>query len=250
MIKKLLLPPFIVAALWQLAYVMAGHPALPSPLAVLGRLIAASWVDGAPGPLLRHAWASLSRVGVAVILATVTALAVGLPMGRTRAGKAIVRPLVNFFFPLPKIALLPLIIIALGLGEASQIVLVWLVIVFYCTTSLADAAASISPEYYQPLLVQGRSRRELLLHVTLPAVIPELLSAVKTSAATALAVLFMAENQGSRSGLGLAVMNAWTMVDYPGMYAAIVMLGLVGAFLLGAIDLIGRRACPWAPRYR
>ena len=118
----------------------------------------------------------------AIWAATVTALAVGLPMGRTQAGKAIVRPLVNFFFPLPKIALLPLIIIALGLGEASQIVLVWLVIVFYCTTSLADAAASISPEYYQPLLVQGRSRRELLLHVTLPAVIPELLSAVKTSA--------------------------------------------------------------------
>jgi NitT/TauT family transport system permease protein len=250
MMKKLLLPPFIVAALWQLAFVMAGNPALPSPLAVMGRLVASLWVDGAPGPLLKHAWSSLFRVGVAVILATITALAVGLPMGRTRAGKALIRPLVNFFFPLPKIALLPLIIIALGLGEASQIVLVWLVIVFYCTTSLADAAASISPEYYQPLLVQGRSRWELLLHVTLPAVIPELLSAVKTSAATALAVLFMAENQGSRSGLGLAVMNAWTMVDYPGMYAAIVMLGLVGALLLGAIDLIGRRACPWAPRYR
>lgn len=250
MMKKLVAPPLVVGALWQLAHVAADHPALPSPLAVMGRLAAAMWADGAPGPLFMHAAASLWRVGVAVVLATITALAVGLPMGRTRVGKALIRPLVNFFFPLPKIALLPLIIIALGLGEASQIVLVWLVIVFYCTTSLADAAASISPEYYQPLLVQGRSPWALLRHVTLPAVIPELLSAVKTSAATALAVLFMAENQGSRSGLGLAVMNAWTMVDYPGMYAAIVTLGLVGALLLGVIDLIGRRACPWAPRYR
>lgn len=229
----------LVPAWWLLSYATGGV-VVPSPLAVARR-----FVEIAPRLLGVHAVASLARVGVGMAAALAAAVPLGLAMGRSRALDRALSPATYLLYPVPKIALLPVVMVLFGLADASKVAIVFLVLFFQVLVSVRDAARDIPGQYYLSLRSLGAGRLHAARLVTWPAVLPQLLTALRVGTGTALAVLFFAETFGTRQGLGYFVVESWMRIAYPDMYAGIAALGLVGLALFLLIDALQRRACRW-----
>lgn len=132
-----------------------------------------------------------------------------------------------------------------GLGDISKVVLILLILVFQVIVAVRDAVLNISPEIYHPMQSLGASRRQVFVHITLPAILPELLTSLRLSVGTALSVLFFAEGYGTRYGIGYYILDAWMRIDYIGMYAGILAIGLLGFVLFMGIDMGEEFLCSW-----
>lgn len=229
----------IVAAWWVLALLLAS-PVLPAPPEVLARVAALG-----PGVLVRHAEASLLRVAAALLLAAAPAVPLGMIMGRVRRFDRVLAPVTYLLYPVPKIALLPIVFLLVGIGDPARVTIVALVLFFQILVAVRDAARSIPAAYLTSLASLGGNRRQAVRFVLLPAILPELLTAVRIGTGTALAVLFFAETFFTNHGLGTFIVESWMRVSYADMLAGIVAMGLLGLLLFALIDLTERRLCPW-----
>jgi ABC-type nitrate/sulfonate/bicarbonate transport system ATPase subunit/ABC-type nitrate/sulfonate/bicarbonate transport system permease component len=232
---------FVFLGLWALAARLAEKPFLPGPRAVFGALgtLALS------GALWRHLSASLFRILGALAGSFIPAAALGIAAGRSPAINRIVSPLVYLIHPLPKAAFLPVIMLILGLGELSKIFLVGFIVFSQILVNARDGAERIPPELDDSARSLGARRTGLLRHLVLPAVLPSLFTAFRVSLGTAVAVLFLAETFATGRGLGYLIVDAWTRVSYPEMYAAILALSLLGLLLFRLTDLAEKIFCPW-----
>jgi taurine transport system permease protein len=226
---------------WALAAALVAKPFLPSPWAAAARL-AARMADGS---LALHLGASGRRVGLALVLAGPAAAALGLASGRSRRLDAFVSPFVYFLHPLPKVAFLPVIMLFLGLGDAAKVFLISLIIFGQLLVSARDAAKAVPDALIESMRSLGASPGAVARHVVLPFALPALLSALRVSLGTAIAVLFIAESFASETGLGWYIVDAWTRVDYPDMYAAILALAFFGLASYLAVDAAEAFLCRW-----
>ncbi len=232
----------VTAAWWLLALLLAS-PVLPAPNVVLTRLVTLG-----PGVLLRHAAASLLRVAGALLLAAVPAVPLGMMMGRLPRFDRVLAPVTYLLYPVPKIALLPIVFLLVGIGDLARVTIVALVLFFQILVAVRDATRSIPAPYLTSIASLGGTRLQALRFVLFPAILPELLTAVRIGTGTALAVLFFAETFFTNYGLGTFIVESWMRVSYADMLAGIVVMGLLGLFLFGLIDLTERRLCPWKHR--
>jgi taurine transport system permease protein len=230
-----------LVAAWALAAALVHRPFLPSPWASAARL-AERLADGS---LALHLGASARRVGIALALAAPTAAALGLASGRSRRLDALVSPFVYLLHPLPKVAFLPIIMLFLGLGDAAKVFLIGLIIFGQILVSARDAARSVPEALLESLRSLGATRSATIRHVVFPYALPALLSALRVGLGTAIAVLFIAESFASETGLGWYIVDAWTRVDYPDMYAAIIALSLFGLSCYLAVDGAESFLCRW-----
>ena len=233
-----------LALAWQLAALVLDRPFLPGPgaaAAAMARLLAR-------GDLSTHAGASLRRVLLAVSISFAPAAALGLAAGRSARLDAIVAPLLYILHPLPKVAFLPVILVALGLGEASKVFLVGLIVFSQIMVAARDAASRVPRETVDAVRSLGAGRLSVAFLVIVPASLPDLFTALRVSLGTAIAVLFLAETFATQTGLGWFIVDAWARVSYPDMYAGIMALSLAGLGLFALLDLAERLACPWRSR--
>jgi NitT/TauT family transport system permease protein len=226
---------------WELASLLVARPFLPGPGAAFGRL--ASRI--ASGTLLVHLAASSRRVALALLLAAPLAAALGLASGRSPRLDSVVSPFVYLLHPLPKVAFLPVIMLFLGLGDAAKVFLIATIIFGQMLVSSRDASKAVPRALVDSVRSLGAGRMAILRHVVLPASLPSLLSALRVSLATAIAVLFLAETFAAESGLGWYIVDAWTRVDYPDMYAAIVAMSVFGLACYLAVDMTEAALCRW-----
>jgi NitT/TauT family transport system permease protein len=231
----------VCAAIWQCAAILIKRPVLPGPAetaAALARL-------AREGRLWRHTGASLSRIVLALIAGTIPAAALGLAAGRSPRLNRFVSPLIYLLHPLPKAAFLPVIMLFLGLGEASKIFLIGFIIFSQVLVTVRDAARQVSAELLDSVRSLGAGKRALFYHVIFPAALPGFFTALRVSMGTAIAVLFLAETFASESGLGYLIVDAWTRIAYAEMYAAILALSILGLLLFILTDLSETLLCPW-----
>lgn len=226
---------------WALSAALVHRPFLPSPWAAAARL-AGRLADGS---LALHLGASAGRVGLALLAAAPLAAALGLAAGRSRRLDSLVSPFVYLLHPLPKVAFLPVIMLFLGLGDAAKVFLIGLIIFGQILVSARDAARAVPEPLLESMRSLGATRTAVIRHVVFPFALPALLSALRVGLGTAIAVLFIAESFASETGLGWYVIDAWTRVDYPDMYAAIVALSLFGLACYVALDAIEAYLCRW-----
>jgi NitT/TauT family transport system permease protein len=226
-------------AWWTCARLLPGG-IVPSPGPSLARFFVLL-----PGPLAVHAAASLGRVAAALVLSLLTAVPVGMAIGRSRTLDRLLSPVLYLLYPIPKIALLPVVMLLFGLGDSSKVLIVFLVLFFQVLVSVRDAAREVPPQYLVSLRSLGGTRRHAVAFVLLPSLVPALLSSLRIGTGTALAVLFFSETFGTSVGLGWFVMESWMRLSYVDMAAGILGLGLSGLALLLAIDFLHRRMCRW-----
>ncbi|TVQ37479.1 MAG: ABC transporter permease subunit [Spirochaetaceae bacterium] len=229
----------VVAGWWVLALLLRS-PVLPAPPAVLMRV-----VELGPALLLRHTAASLMRVLLALAVATAVSLPLGLVMGRSRRVDRLLAPLAYLLYPVPKIALLPIVFLLVGIGDAARVTIVVLVLSFQILVAVRDAARSIPAAYLTSFTSLGGTRAQSLRFVLLPAIVPQLLTAMRIGTGTGLAVLFFAETFFANFGLGMFIVESWMRVSYTDMLAGIVAMGVLGLALFSALDALEYLLCPW-----
>jgi ABC-type nitrate/sulfonate/bicarbonate transport system ATPase subunit/ABC-type nitrate/sulfonate/bicarbonate transport system permease component len=229
------------AGLWAIAAILAGKPFLPGPAAAV-----TAWIKlVSSGTLGRHVWASLSRIGWALVTSFIPAAVLGLAAGRIKRLNALVSPAIYLIHPLPKAAFLPIIMLILGLGEASKIFLVGFIIFSQVLVTARDAAGRINEELAASVRSLGAGPAGIVREVIIPAALPGLFTGLRVSLGTAVAVLFLAETFATDTGLGYLIIDAWTRVSYPEMYAAILTLSLLGLVLFIITDVLEKLLCPW-----
>jgi NitT/TauT family transport system permease protein len=182
---------------------------------------------------------------VALLVSFAVALPIGAAMGRVRSLDRIFAPAVYLLYPVPKIALLPVLLLLFGLNDMARVMVVVLVLVFQMLVAVRDAVRSVQPQYIQSARSLGARGLGIFRSVLWPSLLPRLLSVVRVGSGTALAVLFFAETFGTRWGLGYLVTERWMRVAYPDMYVGIVALGLIGLLLSALTDWAERRLCRW-----
>lgn len=232
--------PLLVVAIWAVAASILSNVVLPAPGPVFRRFL-----ELLHPQLLSHAAFSLLRVLLALALATVAALPLGILLGRVSWARELLTPTVYFLYPVPKIALLPLVFLLVGVGEAARVTLVWLVLFFQVLVAVRDAAGSVPAGYGDSITLLGGSRSDYLRFVLLPYILPPLLTALRIGSGTALAVLFFAETFFTDLGLGFFIVDSWMKASYVDMTAGILAIGLLGFLLFALFDGAERLFCRW-----
>ena len=238
---KIGLAAAVIALLWAVLSAILRKPFLPSP-----GISAATLVKKiADGTLFIHVGASLRRIFLALALAGPPAWALGLLSGRVKAADTLASPLVYLLHPLPKVAFLPILMLFFGLGDASKVALMGLVVFGQLFVGARDSAKAIASSLVDTVTSLGGQRGGILRYAILPATLPSFLSSLRISLGTAIAVLFLSETFASMDGLGWYIMDSWSRVDYPDMYAAIMALSFVGLALYLVLDAIEAYALRW-----
>jgi len=210
--------------LWQiLAWIIHG-PIMPSPIKVLPIFFTSFF-----GDLGLHFLASAGRVLAAVAVALITAVPLGLILGQAPKLDRVFAPLIAILYPIPKIVFLPVIYVLLGITDISKVFLIALIIFFQILVVVRDEAANLHPELIISVKSLGAGRRALFRYVYFPAAMPAVLTAIRVSVGTAIAVLFITEQSLTTHGLGYyIVVETYQVLLYPEMYSGILAMGLLG----------------------
>lgn len=225
--------------LWHLASLVLASPALPAPLETV-RVLYAYLPELLPAFLI-----SLYRVLVALAAASILAIPLGLALGRSPRLDALVSPALHILYPIPKVVLLPIFLVMLGLGDASKIALMAVTVFFQILVSVRDAAACVPRGSIMAARSLGAGRICTCFHVVVPAVLPELFTALRVGSVTAIAVLFLSEAIAGSTGLGYFIVDSWSMIDYPRMFAGMIGMALLGAGIYEALAGVERALTPW-----
>lgn len=225
---------------WQLLAMAFQIAFIPAPLAVLENIAAIFF-----SKIALHLLLSLWRIFAGLAASVLIGVPLGLCMGYFSAWNKHLSPLVYFTYPIPKIALLPLVMLVFGLSEFSKIFMIMLIVVFQVTVSMRDAVKAIPKETFYSMISLGARRRDIFKLAVLPASLPTLFSSVRVSLGTALSVLFFTETFGTQYGLGYFIMDSWMRINYVDMFSGILILGVLGLALFGLVDLLERRVCRW-----
>ena len=237
---KIAVGALVVNAAWYLLAVILRMPVLPDPLTVYAH-IPEVLGDG----MGIHLLASFRRIILGLAIAMVMALIVALGIFRWHKLGAVADAVVYFAYPVPKLALLPIVMLLAGLGDSAKVTMIVLIILFQLIVQIRDGLRRIPKEKFLTLTSLGASMPQMLYHLLLPSIIPDLLSGLRIAIGTAISVLFVTETYGTDKGMGYYIVDAWMRVDYLDMYSGIVLLSLLGFSLFFLSDLIEKRFTPW-----
>ena len=221
---------------------------LPTPQAVLHKLVTVTTNGFADATLAQHLAASLGRVFAALALALVVAVPVGLAIGTSRVARGILDPLIEFYRPIPPLAYLPLVIIWCGIGEASKILVIFLAIFAPIAISTASGVRAVPPDRLRAARALGATRAQLLRHVILPNALPEILTGVRIGLGVGWSTLVAAELVAATSGLGFMIQSAAQFLVTDVVVLGILVIAVVAFVLEYALRLLQRRLTPWHGR--
>jgi len=214
--------------------------ALPQPLEVY-----AGYPKAIENGIMLHLAASLRRVFLGLLISLAIAIIIGISMGYNRAINRILGPLLYFTYPVPKLTLLPIVLLIFGIGETSKILIIILIIVFQLILSIRDAVVNIPRDDYGVLVSLRATNFDKIKHITFPAILPDILSSLRVSLGIAMSALFFTETIGTKKGLGAYINDCWMRIDYIQMYFGIFLLSLAGFLIFLILDLLEKYLCKW-----
>lgn len=229
---------FIVAG-WWLTAIAVNSPALPTPAA------AAEVLAANAGQLLPYFLTSAWRVVVSLVIGTVLAVPIAHVCARSRTLDTLFAPVLYLLYPIPKVVLLPILLVLFGLADAPKIVLISLTVFFQVLVAVRDAVRAVPEGAVTSIRALGGSRLDEYRHVAVPATMPAVFTSLRIGVGTAIAVLFIAEAMAGSTGLGYYIMQSWSMVNYPRMFAGIIAMALLGVVLYAIFDIVERRLTRW-----
>ncbi len=238
----------VIIAAWGLAsaYALVSPVFLPSPrqvLLALYNLVVTGFVDAT---LAEHVGASLYRIFGALIASILIGIPAGIAIGTSRLGRGILDPIVEFLRPLPPLAYLPLIIIWVGIGEASKITVIALSMLPSIILSTSAGVRGVSKDHVNAARSLGASRRQVLREVVLPSAVPSILTGVRIALGAGWTTLVAAELVAATSGIGFMIQSAAQFLVTDIVIAGIVVIALIAILLEYVARQIERRLVPWA----
>lgn len=221
-----LLAPIGVLVLWELLARMhlIDTRFFPAPSSIFGTFEKLAL----NGTLLRNTAISLERVVLGFLLGAIPALAIGLVMGLYRPVRILVEPLIVATYPIPKSAILPLILLIFGLGEMSKIVMVAIGVFYPVVINTAAGVMQIPLLYLDVGKNFGASRWQTFRTIALPGALPFIMTGIKLGAGLGLILIAVAEMIGAQSGLGFMIWDAWQIMSVNTMYVGLIMIAILG----------------------
>lgn len=219
---------------------------LPSPAAVLG----AGYKMFTEDNLTADVIASSLRVLAGFMVAAFIGVPMGLAMGTFYSMESLFAPIVGTVRYMPVTAFVPLIVIWLGLGESSKILIIMLGVVLYNAIMIADAVKFIPNDMINVAYTMGATRRDVLFRVIIPAAFPSVLDTLRVNISGAWNFLVIAELVASQNGLGYKIIQAQRFLQTEKVLFCIALIGLIGLVLDYALKWVARQLTPWADQVR
>jgi NitT/TauT family transport system permease protein len=242
------LPPLSIVlfvAAWEAFVRLRGIPPiyLPAPSAIALALVGMI----ADGSIEYHIAITLLRILAGFLVAAVSGVLLGVFMGMSRIVASVADPWIAALYPLPKISLIPLLIIWLGTGEAYKIVISAITAFFPIVISTYSGIRQVDPGLVKAAKDLGASRRQIQTKIVIPAAIPSIFSGLHLGMGVTIILVVAAEMIGgsSQSGIGYLLINAGQVMETERVFASLVVLALVGAIIIKLQQLVDRKLAPW-----
>jgi len=197
------------------------------------------------GQLWEHVAATLERVVLGFTTGALLALGLGLAAGGIRPVRHLVEPLVELLRPIPPLAMLPLFIVWVGIGETSKVGFITYATFFPMFLTTVHAVRQIDPQLLRAAQSLGAGRLQLFVRVILPAALPEILTGLRLGVALAFFVIVISEFIGAEHGLGFLINDGRNFFLVPQMLGAAILLGLLGYAGSSLVRLLERRLLRW-----
>jgi ABC-type nitrate/sulfonate/bicarbonate transport system permease component len=236
--------PVVVLALGWEALAASGA-VTPFQLPRLSAVLARIWTDAVAGDLAINAALTLYRALVGFAIAALAGVVLGMAMSRNVGVRWLFDPIVSVGFPMPKIAFLPVMMLWLGVYDASKVAMVVLDAVFPVVTATVAGIAGVDRHLLWSARNMGAGEHEVLREIVLPAALPQILTGLQVALPIALIVAVVAEMLMGGYGLGGAMVHASRFADSRGVFAGIVEIAVVGYVLVKAMSLVRRRLLIW-----
>jgi NitT/TauT family transport system permease protein len=240
----LTIAPFaaLVALWWLLRLTGLINPGLlPSPLQVARTF----WSTLTEGNLLTNITMSVVRVLGGLLLGTAAAVPVGFLIGWYRPVGRLLDPLINFFRALPPIALIPLVIVYLGIGEVAKIAILFYASFFAAVIVMYEGMAAISPIYVRVARTLGATDFEIFARVMVPLTVPHMLVALRVALGVCWATLVAAELVAAQEGLGAMIQNASAFFELNTIYLGIICIGAMALLMDTILRHLTARIVGW-----
>ena len=237
------LPPILLLLLWEVSVQLGGIDKrfFPAPSTILAHM----WTDDVAWPLLRDTLASLYRLSIGLTLGVIAGIAGGLMMGLRQRARAVGFPLIAMFYPLPKIALFPLIMLVFGIGDLSKIVVIALGSFFLLAIHTLRGVDQLNPQYFDLVRVFNISPTDSLRYVVLPGVLPAVFTGLRLALGYSLVMVVATEFSGANNGIGYLIWQSWEIFALKTMYAGLFVIAILGMCFSMGLDYFERRFIRW-----
>lgn len=237
------LSPLVLLLIWEIAARTGFIDTrfFPAPTSIFQTLL----VLAESGELWANSWASLQRLFWGFLVGGVPALIIGVLMGLYRPLRAIVDPLIAATYPVPKSALMPLLLLIFGLGEGSKIAMVAIGVFFPVLINAVTGVREINKIYLDVGSNFKASRWQVFRTIAVPGALPFIMTGIKLGVGMGLILIALAEMVGAHSGLGYMIWNAWEILSVETMYVGLLMIALIGFVFTLVMDEVERIVVPW-----
>jgi NitT/TauT family transport system permease protein len=237
------LTPALLLLAWEIASrtQLIDSRFFSSPSAIFKEFV----VMAESGELLMHTLISLQRIFIGFLIGTFLGLTIGLAVGMVPAVSAALKPIIDATFPIPKVGLLPLMIIVFGLGEASKYAIIAIGVVYIIIINTVSGVRNIDRIYLDVGRNYHASRFMMFTDVALPGALPMIVAAMKISMGVSLILIVSAESLAAKSGIGYLIWTTWQVFEVEKMYVGLFMAAVLGALLTALLDWLEKLLIPW-----
>ena len=227
--------------IWASASALSDSALFPSPAQVVGAFVESS----RDGTLIRNTWASLQRVTIGFALGVVVAVPAGFLMGWYVWARGLLEPWIQFFRTIPPLALIPLVIVFLGIGEPAKIFVIFLAAFLASVIATYQGVRNVDLVLINAARVLGASDMVIFRRVIVPASLPFIFVGMRVALGSAWATVVASELIAARFGLGRMMQSASQYLDTALIVVGIIMIGVIGFAMDRLLLLAERRATSW-----
>ncbi len=217
---------------------------LPSPSAVIEKIISMA----RDGSLWANCWESTYRVLVGWIWSVIIALPMGMLMANSRKASAFVQPIIEFARYLPVVALVPLTLLYLGIGESQKYTIIFLGTFFQLVLMVCDTVSGVDNNMINAARTLGASRMQVYREVIFPAALPGLMDDFRLTIGWAWTYLVVAEMVAADNGLGYMILRSQRYLATDTIFAGLILIGLIGLVTDWIFRILSRLVAPWQER--
>jgi ABC-type nitrate/sulfonate/bicarbonate transport system permease component len=238
-----LISPIGLIVVWQVLLMLGigDRRFIPAPSDITRRFVTLA----GNGELEWNVAVTLYRVFLGYVIGAVPAVAVGLLMAMFKPVRIFFDPLIAVLFPIPKIALMPLLLLAFGFGDASKVALVAIAVFFPVIINTYVGAANIEKIYWDVARNYGASQTVMFTRVVFFGALPTIFAGLRIALAVSFIVLVASEFVSTKSGVGYLIWNSWELLQVDVMFVGIVTIGILGLITSVLFQELERWAIPW-----
>jgi ABC-type nitrate/sulfonate/bicarbonate transport system permease component len=229
--------PIAIVAAWQVWATQADNPKFPAPWSILGTF-QDLWLFSEFGT---HVVPSLERIALGFAIAVVVGIAIGIPLGLSRWSRLWAMPHIEYWRAIPPPALLPISVVLLhSIGNLQKVSFIAFFCLFPVLLNTIDGVRGIDPTFVDTARSYGLGRFERIRRIVLPAAMPQIVAGMRNSLALAVIMMVLSEYFASTSGVGYVLLISKNTFQFGPMWAAILLIGLLG-YLLNLLFLLAER---------